>query len=56
MKKAILIIILLLIFIFGIICGIELAIKNINIDGINEVDNGIITIKIFNQYIDYKYE
>ena len=35
--------------------GVESTIKNIQIDGVNETENGVITIKLFNQYFDYKY-
>lgn len=31
-------------------------ISEIKIDGINEVDNGIITLEINGQYYDYEYE
>ena len=53
MKK---IIIGLLAFWFGIIIGAIITINNIRIDGVNEVDNGIITIECYAQYFDYYYE
>lgn len=40
----------------GVVLGITLTIKTIQIDGVNELDNGVITIKVFNNYFDYEYE
>lgn len=40
----------------GVVLGITLTIKTIQIDGVNELDNGVITIKVFNNYFDYKYK
>lgn len=31
-------------------------IEGIEVDGVNEVDNGIVTLKIDGQYYDYQYE
>ena len=39
----------------GVVLGITLTIKTIQIDGVNELDNGVITIKVFNNYFDYEY-
>ena len=39
----------------GAVLGITLTIKTIQIDGVNELDNGVITIKVFNNYFDYEY-
>ena len=47
---------LLLVLIIGIIIGIKITIMSIKIDGVNEVDNGIITLEIFDQLYDYFYE
>ena len=41
--------------IVGVVLGITLTIKTIQIDGVNELDNGVITIKVFNNYFDYEY-
>ncbi len=53
MKKILLI---LLGFVLGCIITYHMAIRSIEIDAINEVDEGIITIKVFNQYHDYFFE
>lgn len=53
MKKFIIFVIGLFV---GVVLGITLTIKTIQIDGVNELDNGVITIKVFNNYFDYKYE
>ena len=45
-----------ILFIFGIIFGIIIAFNNITVDGVNEVDNGIITLECFGHYFDYYYE
>lgn len=42
--------------IVGFVLGFIVTIHNIKIDAINEVDNGIVTIKVFNIYFDYYYE
>ena len=42
--------------VLGIVLGITVTIKNIQIDGVNGLDNGIITLKIWNNYFDYEYE
>lgn len=39
----------------GVVLGATLTIKTIQIDGVNELDNGVITIKVFNNYFDYEY-
>lgn len=41
--------------IFGYIISYQYIIKNIEIDGVNEVGENIITIKIDNNYYDYEY-
>lgn len=50
----------LLTFIIGVVLGImlgtALTIQTIQVDGVNELDNGIITLKIFNNYFDYEYQ
>lgn len=53
MKK---ILVITISIIIGIILGIFITLKSIQIDSVNEVDNGIVTIKIFNNYLDYEYE
>lgn len=53
MKKYIFLVIGLFV---GVMLGITFTIKNIQIDGVNELDNGIITLKIWNNYFDYEYE
>lgn len=53
MKKFIIFVIGLFV---GVVLGITLTIKTIQIDGVNELDNGVITIKVFNNYFDYEYE
>lgn len=53
MKKCIFLVMGLLL---GVVLGATLTIKNIQIDGVNELDNGIITLKIWNNYFDYEYE
>lgn len=53
MKKYIFLVIGLFV---GVMLGITVTIKNIQIDGVNELDNGIITLKIWNNYFDYEYE
>lgn len=53
MKKYIFLVIGLFV---GVVLGITLTIKTIQIDGVNELDNGIITLKIFNNYFNYEYE
>ena len=52
MKKYIFLIIGLFV---GVVLGVVLTIKTIQIDGVNELDNGVITIKVFNHYFDYEY-
>lgn len=52
MKKFIMFVIGLFV---GVVLGITLTIKTIQIDGVNELDNGVITIKVFNNYFDYEY-
>lgn len=42
--------------IIGIIFGIIFTIFNIRVDGVNELDNGIVTLKIWCNYFDYEYE
>ena len=42
--------------IIGLILGSLITIYSIQIDGVNELDNGVITLKVFNQYFDYYYE
>ncbi len=41
---------------WGLYLGFILTIMNIQIDGVNELDNGVITLKIFNNYFDYEYK
>jgi len=53
MKKYIFLVIGLFV---GVVLGITLTIKTIQVDGVNELDNGIITLKIWNNYFDYEYE
>lgn len=53
MKKFIIFVIGLL---MGVMLGITLTIKTIQIDGVNELAKGVITIKVFNNYFDYEYE
>ena len=53
MKKFIIFVIGLFV---GVVLGATLTIKTIQIDGVNELDNGVITIKVFNNYFDYEYE
>lgn len=53
MKKFIIFVIGLFV---GVVLGITLTIKTIQIDGVNELANGVITIKVFNNYFDYQYE
>lgn len=53
MKK---IIICISIFITGIATGAMIAFNNIEIDGVNELDRGVITIKCCGHYFDYYYE
>ena len=63
MKKICIILILILMVITGII-SFKVAsditrakiIQEIEVDGVDEVDNGIITLKIDGQYYDYEYE
>lgn len=50
------IILALFLFWFGILIGAIIIINNIKIDGVNELDNGIITIECFGHYFDYYYE
>lgn len=52
MKKFIIFVIGLFV---GVVLGIALTIKTIQIDGVNELENGVITIKVFNNYFDYEY-
>lgn len=60
MKK--IIIIFLLVFVGGLIWFTSSQvtsnniIKNIQIDGVDEVEKGLVTIKVNGQYYDYKYE
>lgn len=54
MKKNIILIIVSLLI--GFIVGSIITIFNIQIDAIDEVDYGIVTIKCYGQYIDYYYE
>lgn len=57
MKEKILVNLLAIaLIVVGFIGGIVVTLKAIEIDGVNEVDNGVITIKVFNQYIDYQYQ
>lgn len=53
MKKYIFLVMGLLL---GVVLGATLTIKTIEIDGVNELDNGVITLKIWNNYFDYEYE
>lgn len=53
MKK---IIIGALMFWLGMIVGAIIVFNNITVDGVNEVDNGIITLECFGHYFDYYYE
>lgn len=48
--------ILLFFTIIGVYLGICFTINNLEIDGVNEVDNGIITIKFMDNYYDYEYK
>ena len=48
--------ILLFFTIIGVYLGIYFTINNLEIDGVNEVDNGIITIKFMDNYYDYEYK
>lgn len=41
--------------VIGIIFGIIFTIFNIRVDGVNELDNGIVTLKIWGNYYDYEY-
>ena len=50
------IILALFLFWFGILIGAIITINNIKIDGVNELDNGIITIECFGHCFDYYYE
>ena len=50
------IILALFLFWFGILIGIIFTFNNIKVDGINELDNGLVTIECFGQYFDYYYE
>lgn len=50
------IIICILIFIMGIAIGAMTIFRNIEIDGVNELDSGVITIKCLGHYFDYYYE
>ena len=52
MKKFIIFVIGLFV---GVVLGITLTIKTIQIDGVNELAKGVITIKVFNNYFDYEY-
>ena len=64
MKKFIIILIVLGIAVLAGLVGFKVGaeitrakiINSIKIDGINEVDNGIITLEINGQYYDYQYE
>ena len=61
MKKIILNLCILLVLILiacFITCQITTAkiIQAIEVDGVNEVDNGIVTLKIDGKFYDYKYE
>ena len=53
MKKYIFLVMGLLL---GVVLGATLTIKTIEIDGVNELDNGVVTLKIWNNYFDYYYE
>lgn len=53
MKKAI---IGILLFWLGMIIGAIITFNNIRIDGVNELDYGVITIECFGHYFDYYYE
>ena len=46
---------LLLIFVIGIIVGIKVTILSIKVDAIDEIDEGIVTLEIFDQLHDYNY-
>ena len=50
----------ILIFILGILVGVVASyfviVNNIEIDNVTETENGLVTIKVFNQYIDYAFE
>ena len=50
------IILKLFLFWFGMIIGAIITFNNIRVDGVNELDNGIITIECFGHYFDYYYE
>lgn len=59
MKKLKLILYITITLFFAIISaylGTCFTLNNLEIDGVNEVDNGIITIKFMNNYYDYEYE
>lgn len=42
--------------IIGIVFGCIFTIFNIRVDAVNEIDNGIVTLKIWCNYFDYEYE
>lgn len=53
MKKYIFLVMGLLL---GVVLGATLTIKTIEIDGVNELDNGVVTLKIWHNYFDYYYK
>lgn len=46
----------LLLFYMGMIIGGIIVFNNIKVDGVDELDYGIITIECFGHYFDYYYE
>lgn len=56
MKKMIIILSIIFSLLIGLVIGSIITTLNIEIDTVDELDNGIVTIKIFGHYIDYYYE
>lgn len=54
-KKILSIMIILLGVVFAYNLGKKQVIDNIKIDAVDEIDYGIITLKIGNEYYDYNY-
>lgn len=44
------------IFIIGIVTGAMIAFNSIEIDAVDELDRGVVTIKCCGHYFDYYYE
>lgn len=55
MYKLLRLLVNVLMFMLGMLVCYQIMINSIRIDGLEEVDKGIVTIEVFGQYYDYEY-